>query len=134
MRITPGCPLRNTSASPSMTRAITPHPALQSGQMLGFHVDTPGTRSSSGMKRMIWFSGFPHAVSAAVVPEIAVSLMKWRRSMGSVVASQTVVRRLLALVTVDAKRHVHVDHPLRDGLGRLIAVARRTLDLRAYVR
>jgi hypothetical protein len=76
MRITPAWPWRNTSASPSTTRASTPQPASHNGQMLGFHVEMPGTSSSSGMKRMIWFSGLPHAVSAALVPEIAVSLMK----------------------------------------------------------
>ena len=82
IRITPGWPLRNTSASPSITRAITPQPALHSGHTLGFHVAMPGTSSSSGMNRITWFSGLPHAVSAAVVPEMAVSLMKCRRSMG----------------------------------------------------
>src|SRR5688572_29077454 len=120
MRITPAWPLRNTSASPSMTRAITPQPALHSGQMLGFHVATPGTRSSSGMKRMIWFSGLPHAVSAAVVPVIAVSLMKFRRSISAIseVTGQAVVRRLPLFVAAHTEVHVHVHRAAGHGLLR----------------
>src|SRR5687767_4969724 len=148
MRITPACPLRKTSASPSITRAITPQPALHSGQILGFHVAMPATRSSSGMKRMIWFSGLPHAVSAALVPVIAVSLMKCRRSIRArvrrvrtvrrvpwlVMTCQAIVRCLPLLVAADAEIHVHVHGPARHRLLGLVAMTRRTFDLGANVR
>ena len=49
---TPAWPLRTVSTSASMTRTVTPQPALHSGHTLGFHSATPGTRSSSGTKRM----------------------------------------------------------------------------------
>ena len=64
-----------------MTRTVIPHPALHIGHTLGFHSAIPGTTSSSGMKRMIWFSGLPQLASVALVPVIAVSLMKSRRSI-----------------------------------------------------
>ena len=81
MRVTPGWPLRNTSASPSITRASTPQPALHSGHTLGFHTAMPGVISSSGTKRINWCSGLPQPASAALVPVMAVTLMKRRRSM-----------------------------------------------------
>ena len=81
MRVIPGWPLRNTSASPSITRACTPHPALHSGHTLGFHTAMPGVISSSGTNRINWCWGFPQPASAALVPVMAVTLMKRRRSM-----------------------------------------------------
>jgi hypothetical protein len=60
---------------------VTPQPAAHIGQMLGFHSATPGTTSSSGTKRMSWCSGLPQLASVALVPVIAVSLMKSRRSI-----------------------------------------------------
>src|SRR5216117_4062307 len=64
-----------------MTRTVTPQPAAHIGQMLGFHSATPGTTSSSETKRMSWCSGLPQLASVALVPVIAVSLMKSRRSI-----------------------------------------------------
>ena len=92
MRTTPGWPLRNTSASPSITRAVTPHPAAHSGHTLGFHTAMPGVISSSGMKRTIWFSGLPQPARAAVVPVMAVTLRKRRRSIGGDVMTADLMR------------------------------------------
>src|SRR5688572_19751277 len=86
---------------------------------------------------MIWFSGLPHAVSAAVVPVMAVSLMKCRRSIGltqSVMTGQAVVGRLLFLVAVHTERHVNVHGASGDGLLLLVAVTSRTRDFGADVR
>ena len=77
----PACPPRTTSASASITRTVSPHPAAHSGHTLGFHTAWPGTMSSSGTKRISVFSGLPQLASAALVLEIAVSLMKDRRSI-----------------------------------------------------
>ena len=81
MRTTPGWPPRKTSASPSITRAVTPQPAEHNGHTLGFQTAMPGASSSSGTKRMIWFSGLPQLASAALVPVMAVTLRNRRRSM-----------------------------------------------------
>src|SRR5438552_6194752 len=47
---------------------------------------------------------------------------------------QTIIRRVLLSVTVDAKPHVVIDHAFGDGLLRDVAVARRAVHLRADVR
>src|SRR5215813_3126716 len=102
-----------------MTRAVTPQPARHNGHTLGFHSATPGTRSSSGTKRMSWCSGFPQPASVAVVPVTAVSLMKSRLSMerdgfsrALVVTGQTVVRGFLFPMTTHAEAHVVIHRPL----------------------
>src|SRR5687768_5524569 len=77
----PACPPRTTSASASITRTVSPQPDAHEGHTLGFHTAWPGTMSSSGTKRISVFSGLPQLASAALVPEIAVSLMKERRSI-----------------------------------------------------
>ena len=81
MVTTPAWPFRTVSTSASMTRTLRPQPARHSGQTLGFQSATPGTMSSSGMKRMSWCSGFPQLASVTLVPVTAVSLMKSLRSM-----------------------------------------------------
>src|ERR1700730_15324500 len=136
-RTMPSCPPRTTSTSASMIRTLTPHPLRQSGQTLGFHSATPGTSSSSGTKRMIWWSGFPQFASVALVPAMAVSVMKERRSISvglSEVARHALVRRVLLAVTVHAESHVHVDVALGHCLVCDIAVAGRALDARTDVR
>src|SRR6202521_6160303 len=120
-----------------MIRTLTPHPLRQSGQTLGFHSATPGTSSSSGTKRTSWCSGFPQLASVALVPVMAVSLMKERRSISgglSEVARHALVRRVLLAVAVHAESHVYVDVALGHGLVRDVAVAGRALDARADVR
>src|ERR1700682_2684410 len=136
-RTTPGCPPRITSTSASMIRTVTPHPLRQSGQTPGFHSATPGTSSSSGTKRMSCCSGFPQLASVALVPVMAVSLMKERRSISgglSEVARRALVRRVLLAVTGHAESHVQVNVALGHGLVRDVAVTRRALDARADVR
>ncbi len=64
-----------------MTRASTPQPALHSGHTLGFQTAIPGVSSSSGTKRISWCSGLPQPASAALVPVMAVTLKKRRRSI-----------------------------------------------------
>src|SRR6185436_10326086 len=115
-----------------MTRTVMPHPALHSGQTLGFHSAIPGTTSSSGTNRMIWFSGLPQLASVALVPVMAVSLMKSRRST-SVVAGQAVVGRLLLRVAVHAEAHVVIDDALGHGLIVEIAVAGGAVHARSEV-
>src|SRR5579864_7598627 len=120
-----------------MIRTLTPHPLRHSGQTLGFHSATPGTRSSSGTKRMSWCSGFPQLASVALVPVMAVSLMKERRSISgglSKVTRHALVRRVLLAVTVHAESHVEVDVTLGHGLVRDVAMAGRAFDARADVR
>ena len=63
-----------------MTRTVIPHPAAHSGHTLGFHTACP--------KRMSAFSGLLQLASAALVLEIAVSLMKDRRSITSMPNAQ----------------------------------------------
>src|SRR3984893_12670891 len=136
-RTTPGCPPRITSTSASMIRTVTPHPLRQSGQTLGLHSATPGTSSSSGTKRMSWCSGFPQLASVALVPVMAVSLMKERRSISgdpSEMTRHALVRRVLLAVTVHAESHVQVHVTLGHGLVRDVAVAGRASDARADMR
>src|SRR5687767_515700 len=135
MRTTPAWPLRTTSASASMTRTVNPQPAWQSGQTLGFQTATPGMMSSSGTNRISWFSGLPQLASVALVPVMAVSLMKERRSIGLLkVTDQTVDRRLALVVAVHAEAHRVLDAALRHRLLADVAVARCALDLGANVR
>ena len=132
-------PVADHLGVPSMTRAVTPHPAAHNGHTLGFQTAMPGVISSSGTKRMTWFSGLPQLASAALVPVIAVTFRKRRRSMsvssawGSVVTRQAVVRRLLFLVAVHAEPHVHVHHPSGDGLLLLVPMAGGAIDSGADV-
>src|SRR6185436_5295875 len=138
MRTTPACPFRTASASASITRTVSPHPAAHSGQTPGFHTATPGMMSSSGTKRTRGAAGLPQLESAALVPVTAVSLMNERRSIGGdvplEVAGQAVDRDLPRGVTVHAIAHRQLDVPLGNGLLADIAVTRRALDLRADVR
>src|SRR5687768_14576170 len=90
--------------------------------------------SSSGTKRMSWFSGLPQLASAALVPVIAVTLMKERRSIASEVTGQAVDRGAVLVMTVHAEPHVQVDIALRHGLLGEIAVAGGALHLAADVR
>ena len=64
-----------TSTSPCMTRTVVPQPARHSGHTPGFTSAMPGISSSSGMKRMSWFSGLPQLGERRAVPVTAVSLM-----------------------------------------------------------
>ena len=103
----------------------------------GLTVAMPGMMSSSGTKRMISFSGLPQLASAALVPEIAVSLMKDRRSTTRAsleVTREAIVRSLTFPVTVHAETHRHIDVALRDALRADVAVTRRAFDLGANVR
>src|SRR5258705_3674120 len=138
MRTTPAFPFRTASASASITRTVSPHPAAHSGQTLGFHTAMPGTMSSSGTNRTRGAAGLPQLESAALVPVTAVSLMNERRSIGGDVplerAGQAVDRGLPRGVTVHAIAHGQFDVPPGDGLLPDIAVTRRALDLRADVR
>ena len=72
---------RTTSASPCITRTSVPQPAEQSVHTPGFQVAIPGTRSSSGMKRISWCSGLPQDSRAVSAPERAETLRKLRRSI-----------------------------------------------------
>src|SRR5439155_5738829 len=135
---TPRWPLRVTSTSASMTRTCNPQPAWHKGQMLGFHSATPGTSSSSGTKRIRWFSGLPQLASVALVPVTAESFMNARRSMAlmsrsSKVTRQTIVGCVLALMTIDAKAHAQIDNALGDRLPADVAVTGRALDAGADV-
>src|SRR5688572_9274523 len=91
--------------------------------------------SSSGTKRISVFSGLPQLASAALVPEIAVSLIKDRRSINaSEMAREAIRRRLVLTMTRNAEAHVQIDVALCNRLLRDVAVAGRTLDLCANVR
>src|SRR6516225_1432933 len=126
----PSCPWRTTSASASITRTVSPHPAEHKVQILGFQVETPGTRSSSGMKRMSCRSGLPQASSAAVAPVTAESLMKSRRSMPFSKVTRGAVDGSPALfMTVQAETHLKVDH--QDGYGLLRHVSMADLTIHA---
>src|SRR5262245_40919128 len=129
----PCSPLRMTSASASITRTVSPQPAEQSGQTLGFHSATPGTSSSSGMKRIRCSSGFPQLASVAPAPVTAVSLMKSRRCLLDM-TRQTIVRRVLLPVTVHAESHRQIDVSLGHGLLRDRAVTGRAFHVRPDVR
>src|SRR5947209_3752175 len=135
---TPRWPLRVTSTSASMTRTCNPQPAWHKGQMLGFHSATPGTSSSSGTKRIKWFSGLPQLASVALVPVTAEIFMNAQRSMAlmsrsSKVTRQTIVRGVLARMTIDAKAHAQIDNALGDRLPADVAVTGRALDAGADV-
>src|SRR5262245_61979766 len=129
----PACPPRTTSASASITRTVRPQPEAHDGHRLGLNTAWPGTMSSSGTKRMSVFSGLPQLVSAALVPEIAVSLMKDLRSI-SKMAREAIGWGFLLAVTRDAEAHVQIDVALRDRLLPDVAVTRRALQLRTDVR
>ena len=60
---------RLVDIKPSITLAVTPQPAAQSGHTLGFQTAIPGVSSSSGMKRTIWFSGLPQLVAQFARPQ-----------------------------------------------------------------
>src|SRR5688572_6164243 len=160
----PACPPRTTSASASITRTVSPQPDAHEGHTLGFHTAWPGTMSSSGTKRISVFSGLPQLASAALVPEIAVSLMKERRSIRSIsnrrrahasacacprtlkpplyvelkrvleMTRQAIRGRVVLTVTRDAEAHVQIDIALRHRLLRDVSVTGRTLDFGANVR
>src|SRR5262245_52714825 len=119
-----------------MTRTVSPQPAWHSGQTLGFQVATPGMMSSSGTNLINWFSGLPQLASVALVPVMAVSLMKERRSISGwlEVTGQAVDRRLALVVAVHAEAHRVFDTPLSHRLLSDVAVAGRALDLGANVR
>src|SRR5688500_17452718 len=131
----PACPPRTTSASASITRTVRPQPEAHEGHTLGLHTAWLGTMSSSGTKRISVFSGLPQLASAALVPEIAVSLIKDRRSINaSEMAREAIRRRLVLTMTRNAEAHVQIDVALCNRLLRDVAVAGRTLDLCANVR
>src|SRR5215510_12128967 len=118
-----------------MMRTCRPQPAAHSRQTLGFHTATPGTNSSSGMKRMSWSSGLPQLASAAVVPVMAVTLMNSRRSITWLeVTRQAVVRRLPLPMAVHAEAHDVVDRTLGHGTAPHVTMARRAFDAGADVR
>src|SRR5688500_885374 len=137
IRTTPAWPLRTTSASASMTRTVSPQPAWQSGQTLGFQVATPGMMSSSGTNLISWFSGLPQLASVALVPVMAVSLIKERRSIDGwrlEVTGQTIDRRFALVMTVHAETHRVLDAALGHRLLTDVAVTGRAVDLGADVR
>src|SRR5689334_20456218 len=118
-----------------MTRTVSPQPAWHSGQTLGFQVATPGMMSSSGTNRISWFSGLPQLASVALVPVMAVSLMKERRSIRRLkVTGQAVDRRFALVVAVHTEAHRVFHVPLRHRLLTDVAVACRAFDLGADVR
>src|SRR5262245_30604899 len=129
----PACPPRTTSASASITRTVRPQPEAHDGHRLGLKTAWPGTMSSSGTKRMSVFSGLPQLVSAALVPEIAVSLMKDLRSI-SKVAREAISWGLLLAVARHAEAHVQIDVALRDSLLPDVAVTRGAFHLRPDMR
>src|SRR5207253_4639437 len=120
----------------------SPQPARQSGQMLGLSSATPGTSSSSGTKRMTWCSGLPQLARVALVPQMAVSLMKSRRSITVdgvrspplKMTRETVVRRPFLPMTVHAESHIEIHIALGHRLLGDVAVTRRAIDVRADVR
>jgi hypothetical protein len=119
-----------------MTRAITPQPALQSGQMLGFQVAMPGTRSSSGMKRMTWCSGLAarrqRGGGAGDRGELDEMSAVHQRDLNSDKSGNRSTPALF--MAVHAEPHVHVHRAARHRLFDLAAVAIRALDLGANVR
>src|SRR5688572_947633 len=135
IRTTPAWPLRTTSASASMTRTVSPQPAWHNGHTLGFQTATPGMMSSSGTNRISWFSGLPQLASVALVPVMAVSLMKERRSIGQLeMTGETVDRRAAFVVAIHAKPHRVLDAPLCHRLLADVAVAGGAFDFRADMR
>src|SRR5712671_5282321 len=118
-----------------MTRTCSPQPARHSGQTLGLSSATPGTSSSSGTKRMSGCSGLPQLARVALVPVMAVSFMKSRRSIEiegvrsppSKVTGEAVVRRLLLPMTVHAESHIEIHIALGHGLLGHVAVTRSAI-------
>src|SRR5436190_12902286 len=135
--MSPVCPLRTTSASPCMIRTSTPQPDGHNGQMLGFQVAIPGMISSSGTKRMSWFSGLPQLASVALALVAAVTFINWRRSIVlwfSVVTSEAIVRSFAFLMAGDAEAHRMIHHTPGDRHLRDVSMACGALHFRADVR
>ena len=146
-------PLRTTSASPCITRTSRPHPAGHSVQMLGFQVAMPGTKVSSGMKRMSCWSGLPQESSAAATPVRAEIFKKSRRSMKTSETPSVPQRTCAQPCNIKSNNgtsgnrrarcaadgnqaiaHVQIHDALGDGLLGHIAVARRALHASTNVR
>ena len=124
----PCLPLRATSASPCITRTVSPQPAEHNVQTLGFNTAIPGIRFSSGMKRMSCLSGAPAGIERCSYTcerrdLDEVTPFHNRVSCSLVVAGRAIDRCLLLFMAVDAITHVQIHSSFRRCLLSHIAMA-----------